>query len=108
MVDFSKVSDAGAKHFGKSAAYTSPEGAVTVCRAIVQRPVVDDVGFGTPGYQMSPERQAIALLADVRKSEVAEPKQGGMLSTEGRTYPIRSVLLDTERQMWRLSLGRPE
>ena len=108
MVDFSKVTGAAFSHFGQAASYLPPEGGTAVsCTAVCKAPQMDDASFGTPGYQLSSERQAIALLADVRQSEIATPKQGGTLTTEGRDYPIRSVLLDTQRQVWRLSLGKP-
>lgn len=108
MVDFSKVTGAGFKHFGKPASYTPPGGGGTVsCTIVPKVPQLDDRDFGTPGYQLSAANQALALLADVRASEIPQPQQGGTLTYEGRAYPVRSLLLDTERQVWRLALGKP-
>ena len=108
-VDMKRPVDAAFRHFGKSAAYTPPDNGTPIpCTIIPKVPDVEDRSFTTPGFQLAPDKQKLALLADVRESEVATPVAGGFISYNGHTYPIRNpVLLDTERNVWRLALGAP-
>lgn len=87
--------DAAFKHFGRSAAYTTPDGVPVPC-TIIPHPL--DAG----------RARKIALLAEVRVSEVARPEVGGFISYKGLSYPILApVLRDAERDTWPLACGKP-
>lgn len=93
-------------NLGEAATYTPPAGAPTSCTVTVRKP--DTAGtLQTTGYQISPAAQDIALIAEVRRSEIASPVRGGTLTTGGRTYPVRDVDLHPCRLTWVLALDKP-
>ena len=62
-----------------------------------------------PGFVLSPERQAVALTADVRRSEVANAKPGDALviPAGGQLYRVPAKVqptLDSEKLVWTLPL----
>lgn len=58
-------------------------------------------------FRLSPDRQAVALLVDLRKSEIALPQRGDTVVIDGQTYIVGNTpQLDEEKLVWRLPLTK--
>ena len=85
------------------ATYTLPGGSPIACRVIVRKPDAD-APLGAAGFGLSPASQAVVLIADVRRSEVAQPARGATLIIGATTYTVERATLDREGLIWRLDL----
>jgi hypothetical protein len=104
-VDFSQVDDVAFAAFGRPATYCPPDDVEIACTVVVTTPATDAPMLST-GFGLSPEAQEAALIADVRRSEVARPAKGARLVIEGLgTYEIvRNPELNSEKVVWQLPL----
>lgn len=106
-VDFSKASDAGFRRFGVDATYTPDGGSAVSVKVVLTRGEIADGGISRAGVVLSPSAQDDALMADLRASEVATPAKGATLTIDGLDYPVCATPeLDSERKVWRLTLGK--
>lgn len=86
--------------FGEVASYTPPGiGAVPVTLKVIRREAPHDTALGYPGT-----RDAVATLADVRVSDLAQPEERGVLVVGASSYRVRAFDRDSERLVWRLDL----
>ena len=95
------------RHYGVAATYTPAVGAAVAVRVITTRGATESAGMTRSGFRVASEDQSGALIADLRKSEVAAPKAGDSLTIAGTVYPIKGEpLLDSEGLVWRITLGK--
>ncbi|MBI4184917.1 MAG: hypothetical protein HY521_13080 [Proteobacteria bacterium] len=104
---FARMIDACFARLGSAATYTPAGGAGVAVTAIARRPDRLEAPLGTPGFRLGPAAQAAALVADVRRSEVAAPARGDTLALGGLAYPVIEAEIDSLGLVWRLVLGPP-
>ena len=93
------------------ATYTPPlpPGGDSVAVRIMTRTPDPNAGLGAMGFRMSVDEQGIALVADLRRSDVATPRKGGTLTIGERHYQIAAEPeLDPAGLIWSLSLRAVE
>lgn len=93
-------------NLGVAATYAPPAGAPVACTVTLRRPNIDGP-LGTPGLVLAPADQDLALVAELRKAEVAAPERGATLTVNGHAYPVRDVRLHASQLTWVLALGKP-
>lgn len=98
MVDFRGPVDAAFRHVGRDATYT-PVGGVGVSLRVVVGPkdMPGDFGFET-------RARVDRITIDVRRADVAAPKENDRLDLDGKSYSVQSLELDREQLVWRLDV----
>jgi hypothetical protein len=92
----------------EDAVFTPAAGSAVDVRAVITRSQVDSFSLGRAGLRLSPSDQAVSIVADIRRSDVAVPKKGDSLTVGALTYPVREIpVLDAQSLTWRLTLGEP-
>ena len=107
MTVFSRAIDSAFRVFGDPQVfYTDPHGgARTQVTAIHYRDLQTGAQFATVDFKLSARNQGFALVAEIRKSEIAEPRKNGGLEVEGQRYRVVSEPdLDETREIWLLGL----
>lgn len=98
-------------HLASDAIYTPPPapGGETVAVRLMTRTPDANAGLGAAGFRFSVEEQGIALVADLRRSDVATPHKGGTLTIGERHYQIAAEPeLDPAGLIWSLNLRAME
>ena len=86
-----------------------PPGGDSAAVRIMTRTPDPNAGLGAMGFRMSVGEQGIALVADVRRSDVAAPLKGGTLTIGERHYQIAAEPeLDPAGLIWSLNLRATE
>jgi hypothetical protein len=97
MQPFDDMDDAGFATFGEPATFTPAVGVSAACTVIVDRPI-DGGGAGGLG-QVKP-----LVVARLRKSEVAAPKEKDRITIAGTVYELKPPRLDGLGLVWFLDL----
>jgi len=94
-------------NLGLTATYTPPGGAAQTVTVLLRRAEIADGAFLGPGLRLSPAAQSAAVIAEVRRGEIATPVKGAAIVVEGISYTITEVPeLDPGRLVWRLPLRK--
>jgi hypothetical protein len=90
------------------ATYTPAAGVGIAVRVILSRAPVDSFDVGRSGVRLAPPDQTRAFVADVRKSDVPQPRKGDSVVVAARVYPITAEPeLGENLLTWHLTLGAP-
>lgn len=107
MSVFSRGIDSVFRILGDAAVYyTDPQGGARAqVTAIHYRDPDAGAQFASVDFKLSARNQAFAKVAEIRKSEVAEPKKNAGLEIEGQRYRVVSEPdLDETGEVWVLGL----
>ena len=94
-------------NLGLTATYTPPGGVAQAVTALLRRAETADGAFLGPGLRLSSAAQAAAVIAEIRRGEIAAPAKGAAIVVEGIAYTVTEVPeLDPARLVWRLPLRK--
>jgi len=94
-------------NLGLTATYTPPGGAAQTVTVLLRRAEITDSAFLGPGLRLSPAAQSVAVVAEIRRGEIATLVKGAALVVEGATYTVTEAPeLDRTRLVWRLPLRK--
>lgn len=88
------------ENISTSASYTqAPAGAISV-RIVRVNPPLQEISFGQTRAKLA------AYGADIRQSEVAQPKQGDLLTVGAENFKVIGFEYDAEKLVWKLNLDK--
>jgi len=94
-----KAIDAAFRHHGEDAWYTPAGGGGRTVRALFRHP-------DTIAEVVGERRFGASQFIELRKSEVAQPKQGDLIAIDGKTYKLsQPTQPDDHRLKWRAALN---